>query len=231
MKKKKRAARARAPAKRAKKKKAPAQRRPCGAATTTTTTTTTRRIIRSNPRHRGQLEAVVVKGSRRRATFVQVRVNPTPLQFGAPRWQMLRKRGDLNKSVREQTRGHAGAYMIREAGKSPVLYIGETHTPVGSEKQSKRGPAKAQRLRWWKTIVRHLYPWEWNYDAHDPRYKDPDKRPDEWVYRGNHDLEIALYPSPPREVKTLEGQLVLEYRPIHNRKAFVPVDELEEAPF
>lgn len=167
----------------------------------------------------------------RRVTIVDVRENPVPMHFGAPVWMTLRHQGKLSKHVRELTRGKAGAYMIREAGKGPILYIGETHTAIGFEKRTKKARAMPQRLRWWKTIVRHVYPWEWNYDPRDPRYKDPDKRPDEWVYKGNHDLEIALYPAPSGGAKTLEGQLVLEYRPIHNRKAFVPVDELEEAPF
>ena len=180
--------------------------------------------------------------------MVNLRPNPTPLEL-RPRWIALRTGGKMSERARELTRGQTGVYAIREAAGGPILYIGEAHEahptelrrPKRMKRQRTRPPAvrRPQPLRWWKTITRHLYPWEWHYDPRDPR-SEHNKRPDEWVYRGNHDLEISIWPTTPGEAKTVEGRLILEHRPKHSRKLELPaaeVDELEaageleEAPF
>jgi hypothetical protein len=186
---------------------------------------------------------------------VHLRPNPLPLEL-RPHWQPLRRGGKLSLAVRDQTRGKTGVYAIREAkATAPMLYIGETHEAAPTEllqpkrrKGERKRPPPVRRLqprRWWKTILRHLYPWEWRRDPRDPR--SPQKRPDEWVYRGSHDLDIALWPTEPANVKELEGRIILETKrdtegrePLHNRLAFVSdaelaeldaQDELEPAPF
>ena len=209
------------------------------------TTTHVYTVRKENPAHRSDL----YNGRRRvgAGPVVNLRPNPTPLEL-RPRWIALRTGGKMSERARELTRGQTGVYAIREAAGGPILYIGEAHeahpTELRRPKRKKgrtRPPAvrRPQPLRWWKTITRHLYPWEWHYDPRDPR-SEHNKRPDEWVYRGNHDLEISIWPTTPGEAKTVEGRLILEHRPKHSRKLELPaaeVDELEaageleEAPF
>jgi hypothetical protein len=210
------------------------------------TTTHVYTVRKENPAHRSDL----YNGRRRvgAGPVVNLRPNPTPLEL-RPRWIALRTGGKMSERARELTRGQTGVYAIREAAGGPILYIGEAHEahptelrrPKRKKGQRTRPPAvrRPQPLRWWKTITRHLYPWEWHYDPRDPR-SEHNKRPDEWVYRGNHDLEISIWPTTPGQAKTVEGRLILEHRPKHSRKLELPaaeVDELEaageleEAPF
>ena len=210
------------------------------------TTTHVYTVRKENAAHRSDL----YNGRRRvgAGPVVNLRPNPTPLEL-RPRWIALRTGGKMSERARELTRGQTGVYAIREAAGGPILYIGEAHEahptelrrPKRKKGQRTRPPAvrRPQPLRWWKTITRHLYPWEWHYDPRDPR-AEHNKRPDEWVYRGNHDLEISIWPTTPGEAKTVEGRLILEHRPKHSRKLELPaaeVDELEaageleEAPF
>jgi len=193
---------------------------------------------------------------RRNARAPVVRLNPGPDLELRPRWQPLRTAGEMNLAIREQVRGKTGVYQMREAG-GPILYIGETHEahptelrrPKRRKGERKRPPPerRPQPLRWWKTILRHLYPWAWKYDPRDPRYADPAKRPDEWTHLGKHDLEISIHPTPAHEARTAEGAIVMEAQrrtggrePLHVRKAYVSeaelreledAGELEDAPF
>jgi len=208
------------------------------------TTTHVYAVRKENPAHRSEL----YNGRRKMGAgpVVNLRPNPTPLEL-RPHWIALRTGGKMATAPRELTRGRTGVYAIREAAGGPILYIGEAHVgdpmearcvkrkTVRGRRRCVKTERKPQPLRWWKTITRHLYPWEWHYDPRDPR-AEHNKRPDEWVYRGNRDLQIAIWPTTPGQAKTVEGRLILEHRPKHSRKLELPIAEaeraeLEDAPF
>lgn len=125
------------------------------------------------------------------------RLNPPPVQLrlGAPDWMPLRRGGVWSLEVRELTRGEAGVYAVRETSNpGTVLYVGESHSP---------GP-KAP-LRMWKTIKRHFHG------------ESSFRKRDEWTYSGTHDLDIALWVTPPTKAYEAEGQLVADLAPLHTR--------------
>lgn len=125
------------------------------------------------------------------------KLNPPPVQLrlGKPHWMPLRTSGAWSSSVRELVRGEAGVYAIREASNpDTVLYVGESHSP---------GPRAP--LRMWKTIKRHFHGGA------------SFRRRDEWVHEGNHDLEIALWLTPPSKAYESEGVWVADLEPLHTR--------------
>jgi hypothetical protein len=138
------------------------------------------------------------------------RRNPPSSSARAPRWMPFRTGGVLSTKVRELTRDKAGAYAIREVGAAAPFYVGEAHTPRG-----KPGAVK-ETLRWWMTICRHVHEWKPGKRArgfleHYAKDLGGMKRIDEWVYRGNHDLEIAIWPVAPSKAIEREAQVLLAF--------------------
>lgn len=161
-------------------------------------------------------------------------------------WQPLRTDMKINTAIREQVRSRTGVYAIREAGSPEVIYVGESHTAAPKEQRCRRKratrldrrrkvcSAAVQTRRWWKTISRHLYKWEWNFDPRDPRYQDPASRPDEWVHASwaqtvgrdpRADLEIAVWAAPPGAVRELELEKILDLQPLENRRVRMALAE------
>jgi hypothetical protein len=123
------------------------------------------------------------------------RLNPAPaeLELGRPAWRALRRSGEWAREVRELVRGEAGVYAIRETSNpETVLYVGESHSP------SSKAP-----LRMWKTILRHF------------QAARSFERMGEWTYSGTHDLDVALWLTPPSEAFEAEGRLIARLEPLH----------------
>lgn len=123
------------------------------------------------------------------------KLNPPPgaLRLGAPHWVPLRRSGRWMLEVRELVRGQAGVYAVRETSNpSRVLYVGESHSP-----------SKAAPLRMWKTLLRHF------------QGESSFRKMGEWTYSGTHDLDVALWLTPPSQAYEAEGQLIADLEPLH----------------
>jgi hypothetical protein len=132
----------------------------------------------------------------------------------------LRRGRSYNGDVREAVRSKSGVYAIREVGAARPLYVGMGGT-ASDRAEPSRYPA-----RFWKTILRHLQPGTGTF-----RYaRSTDGQPTEWLYEGNHDLEIALWLTPPEEAYQHETHLIGKLEPVHVKAGRIgPV--LEDAPF
>lgn len=123
------------------------------------------------------------------------RLNPPPaaLRLGPPEWRPLRRSGEWSSEVRELVRGKAGVNAVRESSNpGTVLYVGESHSP---------GPRAP--LRFWKTLLRHF------------QGQSSFRKMGEWAYSGTHDLDVALWLTPPSAAYEAEGQLIADLEPLH----------------
>lgn len=159
---------------------------------------------------RGAKSAAAKAGAKLREVKWPWRKKPNPvpdeLLLRRPRWMALRRSNAWSEDVKKLLRGQAGVYAVREKGGKSVLYVGESHSP-GREVN-----------RFWKTLLRHFQPGNGSFE-----------RRNEWVYRGNRDLDVAVYLTPPSEAFEAEGRLIAYLEPAHTKTRDVQGDAAEPA--
>ena len=147
--------------------------------------------------------------------------NPRPKKTRlelVPKWLPLRRDGVWNRNIRTAVVRKSGVYAVRETiDPRTTLYVGESHTG----KKKEKGQRQNEKNRFWKTLLRHFQPGSGAFEKRS-----------EWVHLGSRDLDVALWVTPPKKTKVVEGALVLELEPLRNSVAFVPADdEKDTVPF